>query len=105
GEPFTRSDVENITGIGNSNKPQEVNKIGRFGMGFKSVFAITERPEIYTEVGSEPFAFAIEHLVVPVAIPGNQEKSHQFKTKFLFQFIAGQEHSLYAKIRERLSSL
>src|SRR2546421_3695243 len=48
GNPFTRQDVENITGIGNSNKPQEANKIGRFGMGFKSVFAITERPEIYT---------------------------------------------------------
>src|SRR5713226_7107623 len=39
GNPFSRQDVENITGIGNSNKPQEDNKIGRFGMGFKSVFA------------------------------------------------------------------
>src|SRR5260370_27751419 len=57
GKPFTRQDVVNITGIGNSNKPQEANKIGRFGMGFKSVFAITERPEIYTEVEGEPFAF------------------------------------------------
>ena len=46
GSPFTRADVENITGIGNSDKPQEANKIGRFGIGFKSVFAITERPEI-----------------------------------------------------------
>lgn len=105
GNPFTRQDVENITGIGNSNKPQEANKIGRFGMGFKSVFAITERPEIYTEVNGEPFAFAIEHLVVPVAIPGNAERYHQFKTKFLFPFIPGQERSLYTKIRERLSSL
>src|SRR6516225_654820 len=50
GKPFTRSDVENITGIGNSDKPQEANKIGRFGVGFKSVFAITSRPEIYTEL-------------------------------------------------------
>ena len=105
GNPFTRQDVENITGIGNSNKPQEANKIGRFGMGFKSVFAITERPEIYTEVESEPFAFAIEDLVVPVVITGNPVRGSQFKTQFLFPFIPGQERSLYTKIRERLSSL
>lgn len=105
GNPFTRQDVENITGIGNSNKPQEANKIGRFGMGFKSVFAITERPEIYTEVEGELFAFAIENLVVPIAIPENSERQHQFKTQFLFPFIPEQERSLYTKIRERLSSL
>lgn len=105
GKPFNRQDVDNITGIGNSNKQQEANKIGRFGIGFKSVFAITKRPEIYTEVEDEPFAFAIEHLVVPVPISGNQERCQQFKTQFFFPFIPGQEHSLCTKIRERLSSL
>src|SRR5260221_7161388 len=68
GNAFPRSDVENITGIGNSDKPQEANKIGRFGIGFKSVFAITDRPQIYTVLEEKPFAFAIEDLVVPVAI-------------------------------------
>src|SRR5205807_6722743 len=68
GKPFTRADVENITGIGNTEKTQEAIKIGRFGIGFKSVFAITDRPEIYTLLVGNPFAFAIEHLVVPVAI-------------------------------------
>src|SRR5258706_1840999 len=38
GNAFTRSDVENITGFGNSSKSQEENKIGRFGIGFKAVF-------------------------------------------------------------------
>src|SRR5579859_4054264 len=33
GHPFTRADVGNITGIGNSDKRQEANKIGRFGIG------------------------------------------------------------------------
>src|ERR1700716_3070753 len=28
GNPFTRADGRNITGIGNSDKPQEANKIG-----------------------------------------------------------------------------
>jgi hypothetical protein len=78
GNPFTRLDVENITGIGNSDKPKEANMIGRFGIGFKSVFAITDRPEIYALLEEKPFAFAIEDLVVPVDIPGNHEKSHQY---------------------------
>src|SRR5258708_3499260 len=70
GNPFTRADVKNITGFGNSDKTQEANKIGRFGIGFKSVFAITERPEIYTLLEGKPFAFAIQHFVVLVAISG-----------------------------------
>lgn len=105
GKPFTRADVENITGIGNSDKTEEANKIGRFGIGFKSVFAITDRPEIYTLLEDNPFAFAIEHLVVPVAISGNFVKGHQYNTQFIFPFIKGQESTLYLKIRERLSTL
>ncbi len=105
GKPFTRSDVWNITGIGNSDKPQEANKIGRFGIGFKSIYAITDRPEIYTVLEEKPFAFAIEDLVVPVAITRNHEKSNQYKTQFTFPFIPGREITLYSKIRERLTTL
>src|SRR6266566_2140887 len=105
GNPFKRSDVENITGIGNSDKPQEANKIGRFGIGFKSVFAITDRPEIYTVLEEKPFAFAIEDLVVPITILENYENSNQCDTRFIFPFIDGQENSLYTKIRKRLSVL
>ncbi len=105
GTPFIRSDVENITSIGDSDKPQEANKIGRFGIGFKSVFAITDRPEICTVLEEKPFAFAIENLVIPIAIPENHEKSNQYDTQFIFPFINGQEISLYSKIRKRLSVL
>ena len=76
GKPFTRSNVENITSIGNSDKIREANKIGRFSIGFKSVFAITDRPEIYTQLEKKRFAFAIEHLVVPVALSENDKQSH-----------------------------
>ena len=105
GNPFTRADVGNITGIGNSHKTQEANKIGRFGIGFKSVFAITDRPEIYTMVEGNRFAFAIDHLVVPVFISGSYEQSHQYTTQFIFPFINEQEAMLYSKIKERLSTL
>src|SRR5260370_11631339 len=105
GNPFKRSDVGNITGIGNSDKPQEANKIGSFGIGFKSVFAITVRPEIYTVLEEKPFGFAIEDLVVPVAIPVNYEQSYHYNTQFIFPFIRGQVGSLYIKIKERLTTL
>ncbi len=105
GNPFTRADVENITGIGNSDKPREANKIGRFGVGFKSVFAITSRPEIYTELEGMPFAFAIEDLVVPEAIQWHHEKYAHYKTKFTFPFISGKEGSFYSTIRNKLTTL
>jgi hypothetical protein len=104
GKPFTRSDVENITGIGNSDKPQEANKIGRFGVGFKSVFAITRRPEIYTELEGKPFAFAIQDLVVPETIQWNHEKYAQYKNKFTFPFISGKEGTFYSTIRNSIIS-
>ena len=36
---FSEGDVEAITSIGQSQKREDVNQIGKFGVGFKSVFA------------------------------------------------------------------
>ena len=52
GDPFTEKDVRSICGIDESTK--KINEIGRFGIGFKSVYAFTERPEIHS--GTEDFA-------------------------------------------------
>lgn len=68
GRPFKREDVERITRLGDSDKSNEIHKIGSFGIGFKSVFAVTERPEVYCQLNGRPFAFAIEELIVPVAL-------------------------------------
>src|SRR6516225_4309280 len=67
GNPFRQVDVERITRLGDSGKPFEVHKIGNYGIGFKSVFAVTDRPEVYCTLDGKPFAFAIEDLIVPVA--------------------------------------
>ena len=69
GDEFERADVDGITGIGNTTKLEEPKKIGTFGIGFKSVYVITDRLEIHTWVDGRPFAFAITDLVVPTAIP------------------------------------
>ena len=60
GLPFNELDVRGICGIAESTK--ELTAIGRFGIGFKSVYAFTDRPEIHS--GTE--AFAIESFVWPV---------------------------------------
>lgn len=63
GLPFDESDVRGICGIAESTK--DATAIGRFGIGFKSVYAFTDRPEIHS--GSQ--AFAIENFVWPVVTP------------------------------------
>ena len=61
GEPFDEGDIQSICGIAKSTK--RITDIGRFGIGFKSVYAWTDRPEIHSG-GSD---FAIENYVHPVA--------------------------------------
>jgi hypothetical protein len=62
GRPFDEADVRGICGIAESTK--DITAIGRFGIGFKSVYAFTDRPEVHS--GKE--AFAIESFVWPVAV-------------------------------------
>ena len=64
GKPFDDKDVRGICGIAESTKDGNT-AIGRFGIGFKSVYAFTDRPEIHS--GSEHFA--IENYVWPKGIP------------------------------------
>jgi hypothetical protein len=105
GEPFTPQDVENITGLGNSDKPEQANKIGRFGIGFKSVFTVTARPRIYTYLGDAPFAFAIENLVVPVRIEDKNGMCKEGQTQFTLPFEEARAADTYQRIRERLKTL
>ncbi len=62
GRPFDGADVRGICGIAQSTKDQF--SIGRFGIGFKSVYTFTDRPEVHS--GDEEFA--IENYVSPVSI-------------------------------------
>lgn len=59
GRPFTDADVRSICAIGESTKDETA--IGRFGIGFKSVFAFTDAPEVH----SGQHAFRINDFVLP----------------------------------------
>ena len=61
---FSEADVRAITGIHNSTKNKATDQIGKFGVGFKSVFVYSVAPEIT----SGDFAFRISRLVMPEPI-------------------------------------
>lgn len=67
---FSEDDVRSITGIHNSTKSKSVDKIGKFGVGFKSVFVYTSSPEVY----SGAFAFRITGLVMPEPVAGEHKR-------------------------------
>ena len=68
GRPFTEADVRGVCGVGQSDKASDITgdltAIGKFGIGFKSVYAYTRTPRIYS--GGE--AFRIENFVRPYAV-------------------------------------
>ena len=57
---FTAENVDAITNI-DTTKREDVNQIGKFGIGFKAVYSYTSRPRIY----SGPFRFEIRELFCP----------------------------------------
>ncbi len=64
GHPFTKKDVVSITRIADSSKNKAETSIGRFGIGFKSVYTYTTRPRIY----SGKYCFEIRNFVYPYEI-------------------------------------
>ena len=65
GKPFTEANVEGICGFGAGTKTDDFTKIGKIGIGFKSVYAFTASPEVHS--GDEHFK--IEHYVRPFLVP------------------------------------
>ncbi|MBZ5619497.1 MAG: hypothetical protein LAQ69_12350 [Acidobacteriia bacterium] len=63
GRLFNEKDVRGVCGIAEGTKEDDLTQIGKFGIGFKSVYAYTLRPEIHC--GDEHFA--IEKYIRPIA--------------------------------------
>lgn len=80
GRPFSKEDILAITDIGEGNKAEDAEKIGRFGVGFKAVFAYSETPLIW----SPTYSFKISELVLPDELPPNGHLDQ--KTRFEFPF-------------------
>ena len=79
GRPFNERDVRGVCGVGGGTKEQDLTQIGKFGIGFKSVYAFTKTPEVHS--GEEHFC--IESYVRP-----HQLEQHTITTPWttLFRF-------------------
>jgi hypothetical protein len=80
GRPFSEADILGITNVGEGTKLDDVDTIGRFGVGFKAVFAYTESPRIW----SPTYSFEITELVLP-SLLSDRTDLHG-KTRFEFPF-------------------
>ncbi|HEX8227464.1 MAG TPA: hypothetical protein VF572_06365 [Candidatus Saccharimonadales bacterium] len=102
---FSLSDIISITGVGNSSKDTHSTDthspvaIGKFGVGFKAVFAVTDKPLIY----STTYNFQIENLSVPSEIPGRDLEG--FTTIFRFDLKPDSKTTLFQRNEALLRSM
>lgn len=99
GRPFNEKDVERITNIGE--RTEQEDKIGRFGIGFKAVFAYSETPHIW----STTYSFKITELVLPSEILSNPNLGQRTRFKFPFNNPKKSREDAYAEIASGLDEL
>ena len=100
GRDFDFKDIEGITSIGQGTKKDDINKIGKFGVGFKAIFAYTNTPLIY----SNQYNFSINDLVIPIEI---DKKNYDYPTTMIFPFDNKNKEPqiAYQEIKKGLSSI
>ena len=81
GRPFNEADVRGICGVGEGTKAEDLNLIGKFGIGFKSVYAVTNSPEVHS--GNDHFR--IKNFVRPYECEEKTPAKGQ-DTLFIFPF-------------------
>lgn len=102
GRDFSESDVRGICGVGKGTKTDDLTQIGRFGIGFKSVYAYTSSPEVHS--GEEHFR--IKHYVRPHHVDPKKIAS-SWTTLFRFPFDSPEveAETAFSEIAERLRNL
>jgi len=108
GSPFIEKDVRAVCGIRSSKKPER-GTLGYLGIGFKSVFKVSDAPEIHS--GEFHFKFDKGHWspsdnvpwqVVPVWIEGSLPRVPDDATKFIVPF---KDADYYHTLRSELEHL
>lgn len=100
GKDFDADDINAITGIGLTTKKEDINAIGKFGVGFKSVFAITQSPAIH----SGQYHFEIKDFVLPSLIDGDDQiGATNITLPFNHKFRS--QAKVFALVKEKLENL
>ena len=97
----TLGHINSITSIAHSTKSEA--EIGKFGIGFKSVFQYTNTPHIY----DPPFIFKIERFIVPIFLDKDHPNHKNDETLFYFPFDSEKKlpEKAYEEISKRLQAL
>jgi len=98
---FTQADVTAITGIHNSTKDKLIDRIGKFGVGFKSVFVYTQSPT----VRSGEFSFRIVEMILPEPIAPDPSIGSQTRFELPFDNPKKPQHEAYSEIAAGLNDL
>lgn len=106
GHPFTMENLKGLCDIGLSDKINDLNKIGEFGVGFKSVFSICDTVELYSHpngryenAGYKRYAIKIDDFIIPTDIP-DQSLDPRYTTKFVFPYKVGLTFSGFDTLEE-----
>lgn len=100
GRPFNENDVRSITRISDSTKGDVPNSIGKFGLGFKSVYGVTNCPEIH----SDKYHFCINDYIRPSQVDAIA-LDDRYTTLFRLPFKEEKKEQLFCQISERLRNL
>lgn len=111
GDYFSRKDIKSICKVGRSSKTPE-DYIGYLGVGFKSVFLISNCPQIYS--GSYQFKFDKNHWmnrenipwqVMPIWVDNNLDMQNEtWKTVFIIPKAEEIDEKIMHKLEEEVSS-
>lgn len=106
GRPFTSANLQGLCDIGKSDKVDNLNQIGEFGVGFKSVFGICDTVRLYSvpdhfreRINSDAVPFAVEILdfTRPEDIP-EEPMPKAYTTRFVFPYTVGQTFSGFSSV-------
>ena len=110
GHPFSLENLQGLCDIGKSDKINDLNQIGEFGVGFKSVFGICESVKLFSHPSSDDeangfsrFAVEIRDFTHPVDIQ-DEEINSGYTTKFIFPYSVGFTFSGF-QTKERLNEV
>lgn len=98
---FNERDIRGITGIFNSSKKDSPDQIGKFGVGFKSVFVYTDTPFVY----SKHHSFRIERLVLPIEVPPKLGLGDRTRFEFPFNNPKKNVREAFAEVKSGLEQL
>ena len=101
GRTFDEADIRAITDIGEGTKADDEERIGRFGIGFKAVFAYTETPRIW----SPTFCFGIAQMVLPSELPPDPGLGGRTRFEFPFDSAKKPRAHAFQEVRDGLEEI